>query len=244
LIISAPEEKQVFDELEKSQRNLSERYPEKEPADRAYDATRLVFSLFPNGVATELLSLILTAPVVRRRDEWVVDVASAVDDILKWKESFSLENLHENEQFISALIVATRIATGTHHREKRRMLRNILVKIGTFCDIDENLQFIYLRLVDDLTPTHIKILEFFWRGNSRLAAMNGGTLPQSGFHQTLVDKLLPELKGKSHVDQIVQDLRSHGLCTAQNITAGIGSQVMTNHGIGFLRFILTPKEIA
>jgi hypothetical protein len=93
--MSAPEETRVFDELEKSRRNLSERYPEKEPGDRAYDATRLVFSLFPNGVATELLSLILTAPVVRRRDEWVVEVASAVDDILKWKEGLSIENLHQ-----------------------------------------------------------------------------------------------------------------------------------------------------
>ena len=144
----------MFDELEKSRGDLSGRYPEKEPADRAYDATRLVLSLLPNGAPTELLSLILTAPVVRRRDEWVVEVASAVDDILKWKEGISFEKLHQNEQFISALIVATRIATSTHHREKRRMLRNILVKLGTFCDVDEDLQFIYLRLVDDFTPTH------------------------------------------------------------------------------------------
>ena len=234
----------MFDELEKTRRNLAERYPQKQPDDRAYDATRLVLSLFPNGAGTEILSLILAAPVVRRRDEWIVEVASAVDDILTWKEGFTLENLQQNEQFISALIVTTRIATSTHHREKRRMLRNILVKIGTFCNIDEDLQFVYLRLVDDLSPTHVKILEFFWRGNSRIVAINGGMMPLGNKRQEFVDKLLPELKGKPHVDQIIQDLRSRGLCTAQDITAGMGSQVMTNHGIGFLGFILTPEEIA
>jgi hypothetical protein len=234
----------VFDELEKTRRNLADRYPQKQPDDRAYDATRLVLSLFPNGAGTEILSLILAAPVVRRRDEWIVEVASAVDDILNWKEGFTLENLQQNEQFISTLIVATRIATSTHHREKRRMLRNILVKIGTSCNIDEDLQFVYLRLVDDLSPTDVKILEFFWRGNSRIVAINGGMMPLGNKRQEFVDELLPELRGKSHVDQIIQDLRSRGLCTAQDITAGMGSQVMTNHGIGFLGFILTPEEIA
>jgi hypothetical protein len=234
----------VFDELEKTHGNLADNYPQKRPDDRAYDATRLVLSLFPNGAGTEILSLILAAPVVRRRDEWLVEVASAVDDILKWKEGFTFENLQQNEQFISALIVATRIATSTHNKEKRRMLRNILIKVGTFCDIDEDLQFVYLRLVDDLSTTHVKILEFFWRGNSRIVAINGGMMPQGNKRQEFVDKLLPELRGKSHVDQIIQDLRSRGLCTAQDITAGMGSQVMTDHGIGFLGFILTPKEIA
>ena len=233
----------MFDELEKSRRNLAERYPEKDPSDRAYDATRLVLSLFPNGAATELLSLILAAPVVRRRDEWLVDVASAVDEILKWKEGFRFENLQQNEQFISALIVATRIATSTHHQEKRRMLRNILVKIGTFCNVDEDLQFVYLRLVDELSPTHVKILEFFWRGNSRIAALNGGTLPLGRRREEYVYELLPELKGKPHVDQIVQDLRSRGLCTAQDVTSGIGSQVMTNYGMGFLGFVLSSEEM-
>jgi hypothetical protein len=61
----------VFDELEKTRRNLADRYPQKQPDDRAYDATRLVLSLFPNGAGTEILSLILAAPVVLRRDEWM-----------------------------------------------------------------------------------------------------------------------------------------------------------------------------
>ncbi len=69
-------------------------------------------------------------------------------------------------------------------------------------------------------------------------------MPLGNQREEFVDKLLPELKGKPHVDQIIQDLRSRGLCTAQDITAGMGSQVMTNHGIGFLGFILTPEEIA
>jgi hypothetical protein len=233
----------VFDELEKTRGNLADNYPQKQPDDRAYDATRFVLSLFPTGAGTEILSLILAAPVVRRRDEWLVEVASAVDDILKWKEGLTFESLQQNEQFISALIVATRIATSTHNKEKRRMLRNILIKVGTFCNIDEDLQFVYLRVVDDLSPIHVKILEFFWRGNSRIVAVNGGMMPQGNKRQEFVDKLLPELKGKSHLDQIIQDLRSRGLCTAQDITAGMGSQVMTNHGIGFLGFILSPEEI-
>ena len=234
----------MFDELDKNRGSLAEGLPNKEPADRAYDAARLVLSVFPNGLAGELLSQILAPPVMRRKDEWLVSIASAVDEIMRWKEGFNFETLQENEQFISALIVATRIATSTHHSEKRRYLRNILVKVGTFCDLDEDLQFIYLRLVDDLSPTHIKILDFFWRGNARIAAANGGVLPPSNLHQEFVYRILPELKGKAHVEHVIQDLRSQGLCTAQGITDAMGSQVMTNYGLGFLRFILTPEEIA
>lgn len=224
---------------------MSERYPEKDAADRAYDTTRLLLSVFPyGGLATEVLSLLLSPPVMRRRDEWYVQLASVVDEINRRTKNFDIETLHQNEQFISATIEATRIATSTHHAEKRTMLRNILVKIGMTCDIDEDLQFIYLRLVDSLAPIQIKVLEFFWRGNQRLAAINGGSLPMGNQQLEFVERVFPEIRGKGHlVEQMIQDLRSKGLCTAQSITAGMGSQVMTNHGIGFLGFIMSPDEI-
>jgi hypothetical protein len=224
--------------------SLLESYPQKGPEDQAYDAARLALSVFPlGGTTAEILSLVLAQPLTRRRDEWFQVCAEVIDDIRARTEGFDFATLQANEQFISATIAATRIAAGTHSREKREMLRNILVKIGTSCDVDEDLQFLYLRLVEDLTPTHVKILEFFWRGNSRIVAVNGGVLPPSNHYEEFAYKLMPELAPKGpFVEQIIQDLRSRGLCNAQGLTSGMGGQVMTNQGIGFLMFIMAPEE--
>jgi hypothetical protein len=102
----------------------------------------------------------------------------------------------------------------------------------------------YLRLVDDFTPTHVRVLEFLWLGNQRIAAANGGELPRHRTFSEVLEEFFPEFRGKIPlVDRILNDLRSRGLCTLQNITHTFPQQVMTNHGIEFLNFVLSPEEL-
>lgn len=224
---------------------LEERFPEAGDSDTANTAVRAVISLVPylGGPINEVLSQVLVPALSRRKDEWLKEMARIVHQISQQQANFRFEDLANHEQFISAAVEASRIAIGTHQKEKRAFLRNILVRIGTNCTVSEDLQFMYLRLVDDFTPTHIRILDFLWRGNREFARNHGQLSIPRRFSEVL-EILFPEFIGKSDlVDRILTDLRSRGLCTLQSITLSFPQQVMTNHGIEFLNFILSPDEL-
>jgi hypothetical protein len=78
-----------------------------------------------------------------------------------------LEKLLENHTFLSAVFQATRVAGGTHLSEKRAMLRNAMVNIAVGDAPDEDLQHIFLNLIDQRTVSHVKVLKFIKNGLPR-----------------------------------------------------------------------------
>jgi hypothetical protein len=137
------------------------------------------------------------------------------------------------------MIQATRIALGSHQREKRKLLRNALVNIAVGKGPDEDLQHIYLQLIDEFTPSHVKILHFLWSGVSRVAATNDKLLHQSSTYQEVLEQFEPEFRGKADlVQQVLTDLNRRGLSTLQGANLVFPQQVMTNQGIAFLQFVL------
>jgi hypothetical protein len=226
---------------------LSERYPEPDDVDAVQVTARAIVSAIPfvGGSIAEVLSLVMVPAVSRRRDEWLKELADTLAEIASQTANFQPEALANNEQFISATIEASRIAISTHKSEKRRYLRNILVRIGTFTAVDDVLQFMYLRLIDEFTPTHVVVLNFLWRCNALAAAKNGGVLPQHVSYLEVLDICLPELRGKSViVNRIIGDLRGRGLCTLHDLTHSFPQQVITNQGIDFLNFVLAPEDLS
>ena len=95
----------------------------------------------------------------RRRDEWFKELADAVD-VSENKCGKSAEEIFANESFVTATFQATRIAISTHQHEKRVLLRNALLNIASGKGPGEDMQHIYLRLVDEFTPSHVRILDF------------------------------------------------------------------------------------
>ena len=118
--------------------SLSQRYPEPDDVDAAQVATRALISAIPcvGGPITEILSLVMVPAISRRRDEWFRELADTLGEIASKTATFRIEDLVSNEQFISATIEASRIAISTHQSEKRRLLRNVLVRIGTTTAVD------------------------------------------------------------------------------------------------------------
>lgn len=225
---------------------LAERYPQPTEADIALGATRAALAALPviGGTITEVVSLVLTPTVQRRRDEWLKELADDLDRLKAKVEGFKVENLVENEAFVSATIQATLIAIGTHQQEKRAMLRNALVNIAVGKSPDEDMQHIFLRLIDEFTPSHVKILNFLWTANSRAAAANNGILPRFTSYQEVLDLLEPEFCRKAHlVQQVLTDLNRRGLSTLQGANLAFPQQVMTNQGIAFLQFVLAPEDL-
>ena len=224
---------------------MSERYPEADDSDKAVMLTRSAIGAAPlGGMLLELLSPILGPPVERRRLEWAKVLADVVEAIDK-----NVDELGNDEVFVSSVIRTSRIATSTHRAEKRRLLKNVLVKIGSGCTPDEDMLEIYFRLIEELTPSHIVVLHFLWMSASKIAKVNNGQLPIGMSYGKVFQMLLPDLSQKQDLlHQIVQDLSQRRLINAgafgnDLFLQGFPVQMMTNHGGNFLNFVLSNEEL-
>jgi hypothetical protein len=111
------------------------------------------------------MGLFLITPLTRRRDEWWADVARRVLCLEDKVHGLKFENLRDNEQFVSAMIQATQSAAKTHRKAKLEALRNAVLNIALGHKPAEDLQAIFLNLVDSFTPVHLELLRFFNRRN-------------------------------------------------------------------------------
>lgn len=145
----------------------AERYPEPTDTDFAYGAARAALTAIPivGGSITEVMSLVLAPAVARRRDTWFKELADGLEEAERKIDGFTVENLIQDEAFVSAVIDATRSAISTHKDEKRDALRNGLLNIALHRSTDKDQQQTFLRYIDELTVWHIRIL--------RLTAVRG-----------------------------------------------------------------------
>lgn len=86
-------------------------------------------------------------------------LAEAIEELKKRVGSVE-ENLSNNEVFVTAALHANQIAQRTHQEEKLLALRNA-IQNSAFSNIDENIQLMFLRFIDELSPLHLKILNYF-----------------------------------------------------------------------------------
>jgi|SRR5579863_612261 len=227
----------------------ADRYPERDDLDVALGAVRAALAAIPyvGGSITELLSMVLAPPVMRRRDEWLMELADGLDRLKATVEGFKIENLADNEPFVSAVIQATRIAIGTHEQEKRAMLRNALLNIAAGKGPQEELQQIYLDAIDAFTLSHVKVLKLLWTGlNDLIRAGLWDTLHPYAIsdYATAIGHLHPDLKGQDGLMQYVMtDLMNRGFSSVSRPTDTFSpSPRVTNMGIEFLRFVLEPPK--
>lgn len=242
----------AMDEPQKLFASLSERYPEPDEEDRLRARARAAIAAIPGigGSITELMNMVLVPPVARRRDEWLRELAEVVEEIDRKVENFDPATLAENDAFVSAFIRTSRIAIGTHRQEKRRLLRNALVKIGSSspdCP-DEDMQHVYFGMIETLTPSHVQILYLFWTGVSQVARMHQGTIPIHMTYGELLEIQNPALaRSQELLEQILHDLADLRLVNASSGTPfqqiSLSTQLMTNQGIRFLGFVLAPEDL-
>ena len=224
----------------------AEQYPEPTAADKALGTTRAAIAGIPlvGGSITEGMSVLFSSPLANRRDQWFREFASDFDRLEERVEGCTIESMVQNEVFVTAAIQATRIALSTHQVEKRALLRNALLNIAIGQAPSEDMQHVYLRFIDEFTPSHVTLLYFLWTCNQRAATANGGTLPQASDFEAVLEMLEPELQRQGPlVQQILEDLRSRGLATLQKINYAFPQQVVTNAGISFLQFVLLPEDL-
>lgn len=142
--------------------------PEAEILDVAHTGCKAGLALIPvvGGAVAEVFAAVITPPIEKRRDEWMKSIVDKLRELENKIEDFNIDELPQNELFISALIQASKVVISTHQKEKINSLRNII--LNTACSnntvdsnkVDDDKQLTFIRFIDDFTEQHIKILKF------------------------------------------------------------------------------------
>lgn len=191
--------------------------------DNAYKALKIMLGMAGQlaGVATgipvsvpasEFMSALFDEPVKKRRDRWLELMALKIVELEAQLKELKIEDLPGNEKFVSAFLQASNIAARTHQKEKLEALANAVMKTATPSSVDDDVQLMFLQLVDRLTPFHLTLLDYFndefgWseKRNSPGLYMEGGWI-------TNFDEVFPDFKGRrSAFYWTVQDLINLGL---------------------------------
>lgn len=193
------------------------------------------------GSLQVLIDAVIAPSLEKRRDAWFRKVEQMLNELAD-RQAFSVDALLGNDEFVSSLIHATRIAAGTHLEEKLDMLKNALKHLAVGDDLGEFMDRHMFGLVESLSPEHVVVLRYLsdpagWydthaipRSNSTLGSprqvMDGANLPVGG-----------------HVREIVlADLQQRGLADTGSLGTTMSGSGMwqawsTDLGNQFLRFV-------
>jgi hypothetical protein len=196
------------------------RKPLPQPAleDARHAAGKGLVSMIPfiGGPGAELVGL-LTSPVEARRDAWLEDLERRLRELEQKAAGFRFEDLGRNEQFVSATLHATQLALRTHQAEKREALRNAVLNVAVRKHLpSDDLQLVFLNLVDRFTPWHLRVLEFFRDPYACYELAHGAKLSRFDFSHAspagVLEKTFTELgSDQPFCRQIVKDLEAAGL---------------------------------
>ena len=198
----------------------------------------------PFDTVTALVLAWLSPPLEKRKEEWCKMLADVVQELRDKFQGVDPKKLTENEAFVSAVIETSRIAISTHQSEKRAILRNAFVKIGSGTGPDDDLQQVYFRIIDALTPLHVRVLHLIWTGTSQMDQFS-----MESTYAPLMQQQYPELmRNQELLGHIIRNLTDFHLI--KELFPGrtfpdvpVNPQHITNEGINFLRFVVAPENI-
>jgi len=197
------------------------------------------------GSASELFSLVVTPSFEKRRDGWVESIAIRLKELEDRFEKFKLENLRDNESFLSVFVEASQAAIRNHQEEKLEALRNAVLNAALPTDVDDDLQLIFLRVINSLTPGHLRILKKLDTFHNRVRKTPGI------MRQRKLRLIFPEWEKQEFLYRlIVHDLHSHGLITFPSLDGLVippnsfclPNEPLADLGEKFLKFIAQPGD--
>lgn len=221
--------------------NPDDHPPEETAGDKVYAVARAALSSVPlvGSAGAELMGLVLAPPLVKRRDEWLDSLATRLRDLEEKVQGFKVENLADNEAFVSATLQATQVALRTHEKEKLDALRNAVLNVAVGKMPDEGLRTIFLGLVEALTPVHLRLLAIVDDADEND--------PRLVLRAIRMESLRLRDEHGEIVAQLVRGLRDAGLVKAAEIPPASRPEpeipfygVITAFGRAFLTFVSSP----
>jgi hypothetical protein len=188
----------------------------------------IAFPFFGAGVT--LVDLVTSPLRGKRFTNWCEEIRLRLNELSQKVDGLTPETLAKNEVFISAFAQATQAALKTHQTEKLEALRNALMNVAVAKAPSEDLQLIFLNLVDSFTPTHLKVLEHF-------QAKDHANITRFKDQRDLIDQAVLDLRDRG----LLRDTRPY---TTQNRDSHDGliylEWEVKNLGKQFLEFINSP----
>ncbi|SHE89341.1 hypothetical protein [Clostridium fallax] len=218
--------------------------------DYVHSIIKNTLSFIPGfgGVASEAFNLVISEPLSKRRDKWLIKIYESLVELQKKVDNFNIESLQNNDQFISILFKATQVAMRNHQHEKLNSLHNACINTATNISIDENEQIMFLNYIDELTIWHLRILDYF---NNPIKKLKEKNISENSYSmgspmQPLLD-YFPELIEKKYlVDIMIEELYRKKLFELNHLkltmTAnGMVAPRLTKFGDDFIRYIEKNK---
>ncbi len=190
-----------------------EPYPEPSKGEIADEMARRVLALMPGlgAPAAALINVVFTPVLEKRRVRWFNELADLVNDLQARDANLTLASLSADDEWIDAVLAATRVALGTHRQEKWQALKSALAHIALSDESDRDLDSTLLNLIDVLTPSHLRVLHML-QSTRAFAARHGTTVPLTiaRSFSRVVERLLPDIPLDVYT-LLRTDLESRGL---------------------------------
>jgi len=203
------------------------------------------------GLVAEVANLFFN-PIEKRKQKWMALVAIALKEI-ETKFRRLPDDLEGDEKFISLLSHATLTALQNHHEEKLRALQRAVVSAANPESPAEDVQLQFLRYVDELSATHLRILACLTDHIHMISMMRSLLDVIGGLRLYLHEDLDPvvcraflhDLNARSLIAMVdLEDLPEFESKQQQLVTESSTTQPLrvTSLGRRFLNYIETPKH--
>jgi len=160
----------------------------------------LIGALPAGSVLALAFDKVLGPHIEQRRQEWREDIIGALEQLQREFKDFKWQTSINNQMFVSTFMQSLLTVSKDHRKEKRELLRNALLNTALGRTPSEDLQFLFLDMIDRLSPLHISVLKTFSKDISttvpieelltkEIKALNGD--------KDLALKLLTDLKQES-----------------------------------------------
>lgn len=168
------------------------------------------------------------------------EIVEVVNAIIESRNDLSPERLAETPEFYDATAKAVRIASMTSSQEKHRMLQNALYNVGLTSadDVGADLRSVFLRCIDDLTDTHVRMLRGFAQHGA--VYMNIGDLAPIAGGEAEAHLFAADLQVRGLIEERPIFTRQPGGSMTVFADAVKGGSRISALGTHFLNFVAGP----
>ena len=221
---------------------------DKAVGDAAYEVGRTIVAAVSaaDGPLHVLCENAFQVPLDKRRQAWIQELACVVEELQEKVDGLRPESLAQDEAFVTVALQASQVAMCNHRPEKLRALRNAVLNSALPSAPSEDVQMVFLRLVDELTPLHLRLLAFL-DSPGELMQCNEVVVEVSESLCGVIEVCFPELAGQRNLYfQLVKDLQNRGLVAAgsylQTGMSGQGLRAPRTSDLGrrFLKYTSEP----
>lgn len=164
------------------------------------------------GPLAEIFSMLIVPPISKRRDKLIIQIVEGLKNLEKKIDKFNIENLANNELFITTLLHGFQIALKNHQILKIEAIKNSILNSAINDNPDENINLMFLHYIDIFTAGHINLLSFFhnpekWIEKKQII-LNSGGYQFSTFFKIIFKDFEDR---KDYYYQIIADLNNNRL---------------------------------